>query len=72
MLMKKNMSKKGFVQNFIYVIIGLVVAVAVLPVLSNAIDAYTGAYASLVKIITLVVIAGLIFVALSFTMGGRK
>lgn len=70
-MFNKKMSKRGFVQNFIYVIIGVVVAVAVLPVLNNAIDSYTGAYASLVKIITLVVIAGLIFVALSFTMGRK-
>ena len=65
-------SKKGFVADFIYIIVGLLIAVTVLPVLGNAISAYTGAYASLVRLITLVVVAGLIFVAMKFGLGGKS
>lgn len=64
-----TLQKRAFIGNFIYAIIGLVVALAVLPVLQNSIDSYSGDYATLVKIILLVVIAGLIFVAMRFGLG---
>jgi hypothetical protein len=64
--------KRLFIGQFIYAIIGLVVAFAVLPVLQNSIDEYTGDYAALVNVVLLVVIAGLVFVALRFGMGSMK
>jgi hypothetical protein len=62
-------NKKAFVAQFIYAIIGLVVALAVLPTLQNSVDEYAGDYASLVNIILLVVIAGLIFIAMRVGFG---
>lgn len=64
-----TVDKRAFVAQFIYAIIGLVVALAVLPTLQNSVDEYAGDYASLVNIILLVVIAGLIFIAMRVGFG---
>jgi hypothetical protein len=72
MNVKKIHSKKGFIVDFIYLIIGLLIAVTVLPTLGNVVTAYTGAYASIVKLITLVTVAGLVFVALRFGLSAGK
>ena len=65
-----TVDKKAFVAQFIYAIIGLVIAFNVLPVLQNSIDEYAGDYAALVNVVLLVVIAGLIFIAMRVGFGG--
>ena len=70
--MNEIVTKKAFIANFIFIVVGLLIAVTVLPVLDNAINAYTGSYATLVKLVTLVVVAGLVFVGMRFGLGGMK
>jgi hypothetical protein len=70
--MNEIVTKKAFVANFIYVVVGLLIAVTVLPILDNAINSYAGSYATLIKLVTLVVVAGLVFVGMRFGLGGMS
>mgnify|MGYP006921384741 CR=1 FL=1 len=69
MLKMLTVDKRSFIANFIYGLVGLVIGLAVLPVLQNAVDEYTGDYATLVKIIILVVVAGLVFIGMKIGFG---